>query len=133
MARIVVRCPICKATNSVDNHKKKVRCPICKNRLKLEEYEIVVPPEEKEEYHGKGFHNHTFLGYFTIFFGIFGVDYFIKKCYKKGLISFLFFWTGAPVVLAVFRAMEILALEDDEIDEYYRKIREGKKNGGKKE
>lgn len=67
MARIVVRCPICKATNSVDNHKKKVRCPICKNRLKLEEYEIVVPPEEKEEYHGKGFHNHTFLGYFTIF------------------------------------------------------------------
>lgn len=49
------------------------------------------------------------------------------------MISLLFFWTGAPVVLAVFRAMEILALEDDEIDEYYRKIREGKKNGGKKE
>lgn len=133
MARIVVRCPICKATDSVDNHKKIIRCPICKNRLALSEYEIVVPPDEAEEYRGKGFQNHKFLGYFTIFFGIFGIDYFIKKCYKNGLISLLFFWTGAPAVLAVFRAMEILALEDDEIDGYYLKIREGKKKGEKKE
>ena len=33
MARVVIRCPICKSTMSVDNRKKHVKCEICHNKL----------------------------------------------------------------------------------------------------
>ena len=41
MARIVVRCPFCKATKSIDNRKKIFRCDLCGNRIKLNECENV--------------------------------------------------------------------------------------------
>lgn len=120
MARIVVKCPICYAKSSYDNKKKFFKCPICSNRVKLNECEIVEQAEEKEVLHGKWFHNHLFLGYFTFFAGIFGIDFFIKKCYKHGIISLLLCWTGASMIMGIFRGFEILALEDDEIDDYYK-------------
>ena len=123
MARIVVRCPICKATTSVDNKKRKVRCPLCHNSVFLEACEVVVPPEENNEYHGKWFNNHLFLGYFTLIFGMFGLDLFIKKRIQKGFISLLLSITGASLVMAIFRGMEILALEDDQIKDYYINMR----------
>lgn len=122
MARVVVRCPICKSTGSVDNQKKKFKCPICHNRIEMKYCEVVVPPEVDNEYHGKWFNNHLFLGYFIFFTGIFGIDFFIKKRYRKGIISILIFWTGVSMVQAIFRGMEVLGLEDDEIDEYYKNI-----------
>lgn len=123
MARIVARCPFCKATESIDNKKKFFKCPLCHNKVELEACEVVVPPEVEEEYHGKGFNNHTFLGYFTIFTGIFGIDLFIKKKIKKGIIALLICWTGASMMQGIFRGMEILALEDDEIAEYYENMK----------
>ena len=79
MARIVVRCPICKATASIDNKKKKMKCPLCNNKTPLTMCEVVVPPEVEEEYHGKWFHNHIFMGIFAILTGILGIDLFVKK------------------------------------------------------
>ncbi len=123
MARIVVKCPICSANLSIDNKKKKYRCSFCHNRLKISESEIVVPPEFSDEIHGKGFNNHYFLGYFIIFFGFLGIDFFIKKRYKKGIIAILIFWTGVSLIQAVFRAMEVLSLEDSEINNYYKELK----------
>jgi hypothetical protein len=121
MARIVARCPICKATASVDNQKKTFKCPICRNTSRLESCEVVVPPEVDNEYHGKWFNNHLFLGIFTILTGIFGVDFFVKKKIKHGILSVLIFWTGASAILGIFRGLEILGLEDSEIEEFYSK------------
>ena len=106
MARIVVKCPICSANLSIDNKKKKYRCS-----------------EFSDEIHGKGFNNHYFLGYFIIFFGFLGIDFFIKKRYKKGIIAILIFWTGVSLIQAVFRAMEVLSLEDSEINNYYKELK----------
>ena len=123
MARIVVRCPFCKATKSVDNRKKSFRCDLCKNKIKINECEVVVPPQVEHEYHGKWFNNHTFLGYFIFFTGIFGIDFFIKKRVRKGIIAILICWTGASMIQAIFRGMEVLALEDDEINDYYKNMK----------
>lgn len=123
MARIVVRCPICKATTSVDNKKKKIRCPLCNNKLSLSMCEVVVPPEVEEEFHGKWFQNHLFMGIFAILTGIFGIDLFIKKRYKKGIISILICWTGASTILGIFRGFDILALEDYQIDDFYKNLK----------
>lgn len=122
MARVVIRCPICKSTMSVDNRKKHVKCEICHNKLTLTSCEIVVAPEFDNEYHGRWFNNHIFLGYFIFFTGIFGIDFFIKKRYRKGIISILVFWTGVSMIQAIFRGMEVLGLEDDEIDDYYKNM-----------
>ena len=83
MARIVVRCPICKATASIDNKKKKMKCPLCNNKTPLTMCEVVVPPEVEEEYHGKWFHNHMFMGIFTILTGILGIDLFVIYIVKQ--------------------------------------------------
>lgn len=123
MARIVVRCPVCKATTSIDNQKKKMKCPLCNNRFPLSMCEVVVPPEVENEFHGKWFHNHIFMGVFSILTGIFGIDLFIKKRYKKGIISILICWTGASTILGIFRGFDILALEDDQIDDYYKNLK----------
>ena len=123
MARIVVRCPICKATASIDNKKKKMKCPLCNNKTPLSMCEVVVPPEIEEEYHGKGFHNHVFMGIFAILTGILGIDLFVKKRYKKGIISILICWTGVSTILGIFRGFDILALEDDQIDDYYKNLK----------
>ena len=123
MARIVVRCPICKATASIDNKKKKMKCQLCNNKTPLTMCEVVVPPELEEEYHGKWFHNHMFMGIFAILTGILGIDLFIKKRYKKGIISILICWTGASTILGIFRGFDILALEDDQIDDYYKNLK----------
>ena len=123
MARIVVRCPICKATASIDNKKKKMKCPLCNNKTPLTMCEVVVPPEVEEEYHGKWFHNHIFMGVFAILTGILGIDLFVKKRYKKGIISILICWTGASTILGIFRGFDILALEDDQIDDYYKNLK----------
>ena len=122
MARIVIRCPICKATTSVDNKKKHVRCPLCNNRLPLEACEVVVPPEFEGEKQGRWFNNHLFLGYFIFFFGIIGLDFFIKKKIRKGIIAILICWTGVSMIQAIFRGMEVLALEDNEINDYYKNM-----------
>lgn len=123
MARIVARCPICKATASIDNKKKKMKCPLCNNKTPLSMCEVVVPPEIEEEYHGKWFHNHVFMGVFAILTGILGIDLFVKKRYKKGIISILICWTGASTILGIFRGFDILALEDDQIDDYYKNLK----------
>lgn len=122
MARVVVRCPICKATGSVDNQKKHFKCQICHNTSRLKNCEIVVQPEFDNEYHGKWFNNHIFLGIFAILTGIFGIDLFIKKRYKMGIISILIFWTGASAILGIFRGLDVLGLEDDEIDKFYERF-----------
>ena len=113
MARLVIRCPICKATMPVDNKKSKTKCIVCKNKIDIASCEVVVPAEVDNEYHGKWFNNHLFLGYFTILTGIFGVDLFIKKRYGKGIFSILICWTGASMIMGILRGLEILALEDD--------------------
>ena len=123
MARIVARCPICKATASVDNNKKNFKCIICNNKTPLSMCEVVVPPEVDNEFHGKWFQNHLFMGIFAILTGIFGIDLFIKKRYKKGIISILICWTGASAILGIFRGFDIMALEDYQIDDYYKNLK----------
>ena len=122
MARIVARCPICKATASVDNQKRHFKCPICHNTSRLDSCEVVVPPEVENEYRGTWFNNHLFLGIFTIITGIFGIDLFIKKRYKMGIISILICWTGASAILCIFRGLYVLGLNDDEIDKFYERF-----------
>ena len=123
MARIVARCPICKATASVDNQKKKFKCIICNNKTPLSMCEVVVPPEVDNEFHGKWFQNQIFMGVFAILTGIFGIDFFVKKRYKKGIISILICWTGASAILGIFRGFDIMALEDYQIDDYYKNLK----------
>ncbi len=123
MARIVIRCPICKATMSTDTKKKSCRCPLCNNRLAVESCEVVIPPEEDNSYHGKGFHNHYFLGFFIIFLGFLGIDYFVKKRINKGVIAILICWTGVSMVQAIFRAFDVFALDDIDIDDYYKNLK----------
>ena len=123
MARVVIRCPICKGTMSTDTKKKSCRCPLCKNRLSISECEVVIPPEEDSSYRGKGFHNHYFLGFFIIFLGFLGVDFFIKKRVRKGIIAILICWTGVSMIQAIFRAFDVFALDDIDIDDYYKNLK----------
>ena len=63
------------------------------------------------------------MGVFAILTGILGIDLFVKKRYKKGIISILICWTGVSTILGIFRGFDILALEDDQIDDYYKNLK----------
>lgn len=121
MAREVVRCPRCKATQQIDSKKAFLKCNACGHKSTLSSCQVVVPPEQKDEVHGKGFRNHVFLGYFTIFLGTFNIDLLYYKRWKKGLLYMLLIPLGAATVMGIFRGFRALSLEDDDLEEYYKK------------
>ena len=121
MAREVVRCPRCKATQQIDDKKTFLKCTACGNKSLLSSCQVVVPPTKKDVVKGRGLKNHIFLGYFTIFLGTFNIDLLYYKRWKKGLLYMLLIPFGAATVMGIFRGFRALSLEDDDLEEYYKK------------
>ena len=82
----------------------KIKCPYCQ----------AVNPVD---------YNHKRCGCIicAMLLGSFGVDYFIYGKVLRGLVNILLCWTGGPFVLGIFRGFEIMALEPDQLQDYYDK------------
>ena len=128
MINAKIKCPYCQAVNPVDYNHKRCGCIVCHQTIKIHKAEVVEPPKDEIIYdssydsEGNKIH-HTVKGMAicAMLLGSFGVDYFIYGKVLRGLVNILLCWTGGPFVLGIFRGFEIMALEQDQLQDYYDK------------
>ena len=128
MINAKIKCPYCQAVNPVDYKNKFCGCIVCHQTIRIHKAEVVVAPKDEIIYdsgydeNGNKYPSVKSSAFLALLTGTFGIDFFVHHKPLHGFLSKVFCWTGATFVLAIFRFLEIMALEPDEIDDYYNKF-----------